>query len=87
MMEQCQSLKTLTLKNLEMDENHCRVLGTFSRPALEIVLHQCKITSAGGNALAEVLGCNQGPTKLDLCSIDNVVLADGLRGNSRLKSL
>jgi hypothetical protein len=35
--------------------------------------------------LAEVLGCNQGPTKLDYCVIDNLVLVDGLRGNSRLK--
>jgi hypothetical protein len=36
--------------------------------------------------LAQVLGRNQGPTKLDLCDIDNFVLVDGLRGNSRLKS-
>jgi hypothetical protein len=35
--------------------------------------------------LAEVLGRNQGPTKHNSCVIDNVVLADGLRGNSRLK--
>jgi hypothetical protein len=83
LMRQCQSLKTLTLRNLEMDENHCRVLGIFSRPDLEIVLDHCKLTSAGASALAEVLGRNQGPTKLDLCYIDNVVLADGLRGNSR----
>jgi hypothetical protein len=71
----------------EMDENHCRVLGDYSRPGLEIVLDRCKITSAGASALAEVLGRNQGPTKLDFCVIDNLVLADGLRGNSRLKSL
>jgi hypothetical protein len=37
--------------------------------------------------LAEVLGRNQGPTKLDRCDIDNLVLEDGLRENSRLKSL
>jgi hypothetical protein len=86
-MEQCQSLKTLTLKNLEMDENHCRVLGAFSRPDLEIVLVHCNTTSAGASVLAEVLGRNQGPTKLVWCSIDNVVLADGLRGNISLKSL
>jgi hypothetical protein len=68
-----------------MDEDHCRVLGTYSRPGLEIVLNQCKITSAGAFALAEVLGRNQGPTKLALCKIDNLVLADGLGGSSRLK--
>jgi hypothetical protein len=87
LMEQCQSLKFLTLQNLEMDENNCRVLGDYSRPDLEIVLNHCNITSAGTSALAEALGRNQGPTKLDYCDIDNFVLADGLRGNSRLKSL
>jgi hypothetical protein len=88
LMEQCQSLKTLTLRQLNsMDEDHCRILGTYSRPDLEIVLSRCKITSAGASALAEVVGRNQGPTKLYSCYIDNVVLADGLRGNSRLKDL
>jgi hypothetical protein len=37
--------------------------------------------------LAEVLGRNQGPSKLYDCEIDYSVLANGLRGNSRLKSL
>jgi hypothetical protein len=88
MMEQCQqSLKLLSLNHLEIDENHIRVLGVYSRPDLEIVLKHCKITSAGVSALVEVLGHNQGPTKLDYCEIDHFVLADGLRGNSRLKSL
>jgi hypothetical protein len=86
-MEQCQSLKVLTLYQLEMDEDHCRVLGAYSRPDLEIVLIRCEITSAGTSALAEILGRNQGPTKLHYCQIDYSVLADGLRGNSRLKSL
>jgi hypothetical protein len=87
LMEQCQSLKVLSLKELKLDENYCRVLGTYSRPGLEIVLDDCKITSAGAGALVEVLGRNQGPTKLKACEIDNVVLANGWRGNSRLKSL
>jgi hypothetical protein len=87
LMEQCQSLKILSLVELDMDEDHIRVLGTYSRPDIEIELHSCEITSAGARALAEVLGRNQGPTKLDSCRIDNVVLANGLRGNSRLKSL
>jgi hypothetical protein len=85
LMEQCQSLKVLTLEDLDMDEDLCRVLGAYSRPGLEIVLLRCKITRAGASALAKVLGRNQGPTKLDFCEIDNFVLADGLRGNSRLK--
>jgi hypothetical protein len=70
-----------------MDEDHCRVLGAYSGPDLEIVLDNCTITNAGAIILAEVLGRNQGPTRLDNCDIDYLVLADGLRGNSRLKSL
>jgi hypothetical protein len=87
LMEQCQSLKVITLKDLILDESHCRVLGDYSRPDLEIVLDRCNVTSAGASALTEVLGRNQGPTKLDFCEIDNVVLANGLCGNSRLKIL
>jgi hypothetical protein len=48
---------------------------------------RCKLTSAGSSALAEVLGRNnQGPTQLFHCYMDNGVLANGLRGNSSLKS-
>jgi hypothetical protein len=63
------------------------VLGAYSRPELEIVLDSCEITSARAGTLAEALGQNQGPTKLDVCYIDNFVLADGLCGTSRLESL
>jgi hypothetical protein len=87
LMEQCQSLKGLTLEQIFLDENHCRVLGALSRPGLEITLDNCVITGAAATVLAQVLGHNQGPTKLDIWTHDNFVLADGLRGNSRLKSL
>jgi hypothetical protein len=87
LMEQCQSLNVLSLYSLEMDENHCRVLGAYSRPGLEIELLGCTVTRTGSIALARVLGRNQGPTKLWQCDIDNFVLAYGLRGNSRLKCL
>jgi hypothetical protein len=88
LMEQCQSLKVLTLENVNaLDEDQIRVLGTCSRPGLEIELENCRLTSDGSSALAEILGRNQGPTKLHLCNVDNFVLANGLRGNSRLKSL
>jgi hypothetical protein len=86
LMEHCQSLKVLTLVNLEIDEDYCRVLGAYSRPGLDIELQHCNFTSAGESALAEVLGRKQGPTKLNSCEIDNLVLANGLRGNSSLKS-
>jgi hypothetical protein len=86
LLEQCQSLKALTLVDLVLDEDHCNVLGGYSRPDLEIVMTGCEVTNAGTCTLAEVLGRNQGPTKLDFCYIDNSVLANGLRGNNRLKS-
>jgi hypothetical protein len=85
-MEQCQSLKALSLQDLQMDENHCRVLGDYSRPGLVIALSICRFTSAGASALAEVLERNQGPTRLDYCDSDYSILDNGLRGNSRLKS-
>jgi hypothetical protein len=85
LMEQCQSLKSLKLMNLRLDENHCRVLGGCSRPGLEIEVSGCKLKNAGASAFVEVLGRNEGPTKLDDCYIDNSVLANGLRGNNRLK--
>jgi hypothetical protein len=87
LLEQCQSLTSLTLIDQTLDENHCLALGEYSRPGLEIVLSCCKLTNAGTSALAEVLGRNQGPTKLVYCHTDHSVLADGLRGNSRLKRL
>jgi hypothetical protein len=86
--EQCQNLKCLTLRGLDsLSEDQIRVLDTISRPGLEIVLRECRIEGAAAEALAEALGRNQGPTRLDECDIDYSVLANGLRGNSRLKSM
>jgi hypothetical protein len=87
LVEQCQSLKALTLEQLALDEDFIRVLGDISRLGLEIELKDCRITGAAAAELAQVLGRNRGPTKIDSCQIDNFVLANGLRGNSRLKSL
>jgi hypothetical protein len=84
LMERCQNLNVLILQQTVLDEADIRVLGNLSKPGFKLELRQCRITSAA--ALARVLGRNQGPTKLDSCDIDNSVLTDGLRGNSRLKS-
>jgi hypothetical protein len=70
-----------------MGEDQIRVLGTYSKLGLEIELSSCRIAGAAYEALSEVLGRNQGPTKLDYCYIDTFVLANGLRGNNRLKIL
>ena len=85
LIEHCQSLRDLKLEGIPLDETQCRALGAYSRPGLEIMLTNCAITRDGTSALAEALGCNQGPTRLDGCDIDYSVLASGLRGNSRLK--
>jgi hypothetical protein len=87
LIKQCQRLKSLTLQNLEMDEILCRVLGAYSRPDLDILLYLCTATNAGTSALAEILGKNQGPTTIECCELDSSILANGLRGNSCLKSL
>jgi hypothetical protein len=86
--EKCQSLKTLTLIGLNsLQENHCRMIGALSRPGLKIELKGCRITGVAAEVLAEVLRCNQGPTKLDCCQIDCSIPGIFLRGNSSLKSL
>jgi hypothetical protein len=87
LMEKCQNLQVLTLEKIVLNKSHGRVIGAYSRPDLEINLDSCKFTSAGASALAEVLGRNQGPTSLTCCKMDYSVLANGLRGNSRLKIL
>jgi hypothetical protein len=63
MVEQCQNLKALTLERIALDEDHCRVLGDFSKPGLEIELRHCRITGAAAAVLTQVLGrspCNCG---------------------------
>jgi hypothetical protein len=87
LMEQCQSLEALKLTGLELDESHCRVLGAYSRPDLEIKLEWCAITGPGASALAEVLGRNQGPAELVDCDVDYSVFVNALRRNSRLKKI
>jgi hypothetical protein len=87
LVEQCQNLTALSLEKITLDEDHIRVLGDCSKPGLEIALNDCRITGTAAVALAEVLGRNQGPTKLFACYIDNSVVVNGLRGNSSLKSL
>jgi hypothetical protein len=62
---QFKSLKFLTLERMTLDEDDCRVLGNISGKNLE--LKGCIIEDAAAETLAEVLGRNQGPTRLDYC--------------------
>jgi hypothetical protein len=79
-MEQCPSMNALSLNSIEIDEDHCRVLGAYSRSGLKIELNRCKYFGRGY--------WTQPHSRPSLISgkSDNFVLADGLRGNSRLKS-
>jgi hypothetical protein len=86
LVEQCQSLKYLTLSGIDLDEDHIRVLGAYSRPDIKIKLISCTFIRAATSALVQLLGRNQGPTNLFFCNIDSLVVTDGLRGNSRLKN-
>jgi hypothetical protein len=87
-MEQVKSLQFVKLAGVPLDQDHCRALAAHSRPDLEIELFSCSLMSAGTSAvLSEALGRNQGPTALSYCDVDYEVLADGLRGNCRLKTL
>jgi hypothetical protein len=56
LMEQCQSLKALTLEQIALDEDHCRVLGAISRPDLEIELKKCRFAGALATVLVDILG-------------------------------
>jgi hypothetical protein len=85
--ERYQSLRSVKLEGLVLDEDDIRVLGDISRPDLEIDLKRCRIEGVAAEALAEVLCSNQGPTTLADCNVDYSVIANGLHGNSRLKSL
>jgi hypothetical protein len=87
LMEQCQNLKALRLKHIALDEDRFRMLGDFSKPGLEIKVKTRQVAGAAAKVLVHILGCDQGPTKLASCDIGKFVLGDGLRGNSRLKSL
>jgi hypothetical protein len=54
-MGQCQSIKTLTLQQIALDEDHFRVLGAYSRLGLRIKLNYCKMSSVGTSAFVELL--------------------------------
>lgn len=56
LMEHCQSLKALALRERALDDANFRALGDFSKPGLEIELKYCRIVGIGAEALAEVLG-------------------------------
>jgi hypothetical protein len=86
LMEQCQSLKLLSLYRLFFDENHILALGALSRPNFKINLINCRTAGASAEALVEILKRNHGPAfYMAYCHFHSFM--DVLRGDSRLKSL
>jgi hypothetical protein len=69
LMEQCQSLKIITLEISLMKIT--AVLGDYSRPGLGHRIRTAANLRAWNSALAEILGRNEGPTKLHDCEIDH----------------
>jgi hypothetical protein len=67
--------------------NPCAGSHFKARPRNQVKLAFCRISGTSAETLAEVLQRNQGPTELMYCDIDNFILANGLRGNSRLMNL
>ena len=47
-------LKALRLDELQMDEDHFRALGAYSRPGLEIELKGFRVTGAAAAVMTEV---------------------------------
>jgi hypothetical protein len=68
LVEPRQNPKTLRMvKLVSIDEDNFRVLVALSRLGLKIEVVNCRIAGAITSAvLAEILGCNQGPTKASL---------------------
>jgi hypothetical protein len=87
LMEQCQSLKALTLKNVSaLEEDQIRVLGTYSRPGLDIELKYCRIAGAAAAVywLRSLDAIRARPSWIYV-KLTFFFLA-GFRGNNRLKS-
>jgi hypothetical protein len=78
-------LAKITLNEGFLGEDHCRVLAAASRPGLDIVLKHCRIVKAGARIFAGSLRLNQGPTEMNVCDIDNAILAEALRGKRLLE--
>jgi hypothetical protein len=82
------SKQRVTLKNILLDEDQCHALATVSRQEL-ILEYDCRLKDDNGchNSFIECLQGDRGPTELNKCSIDCRVLADALRGNTRVVKL
>jgi hypothetical protein len=82
-------LRAVTLRSMIFNEEHVRVLAAPPQQKLQLALRDCKFSDgdASKNVLLQWLQSGQGPTELYRCVLDSNVVADALRGNSRLRRL
>jgi hypothetical protein len=83
------NVKCVSFKHCILNEEHIRALSNESRPYMKVTLDSCELEDSVDcrNAFIECLQNNRGPTKLSRCDIDHRVLANTLRGNTRLTSI
>jgi hypothetical protein len=86
-----ETLIKVSLGFMILNEEHIRALAIASAPRheLRLVLQFCRLSDndACRNSFAQWLQSGGGPTELCQCHIDSHVLADSLKGNSRLGNL
>jgi hypothetical protein len=84
-----ENLREVTLRDMILNEEHIRVLASAPLQEVKLVLRGCSLSDdeACMNAFRQWLQSGGGPTELYRCVIDPGVLADAMRGNSRLGKL
>jgi hypothetical protein len=84
-----ENLRAVTLRDMTFNEEHVRVLAAPPQHKMQLALRDCRFSGgeASNNALLQWLESGRGPTELYRCVIDSSVIAEALRGNSRLGRL
>jgi hypothetical protein len=78
-----------TLRDMILNEEHIRVLASAPRQEQQLILRGCRFSDgeACKNVFRRWLQSGGGPTELHRCVIDSDVLADAMRGSSRLSKI
>jgi hypothetical protein len=79
----------LSIGVFELDEYHCRALGTDVRDSHEIELEECGVTEPGERVLINGMRHNPGPSwfQVSKCCVDVRLLAKALQGNSSVRQI
>ena len=86
-LTQRSDIPDIKLVSFELDEEHCRasVATENVKEDVNITLKHCHLTEAGERLLFDGIRRNLGPTSLQSCCFNTQLLADALRGNTRIK--